>query len=54
MEEVKKIRTHCRCCHGACGVFAYVKDGKVVKVEGNPDDPISHGTMCTKDYRLRN
>ena len=33
MEEVKKIRTHCRYCHGACGVFAHVKDGKVIKVE---------------------
>jgi len=48
MEEVKKIKTHCRGCHGACGVIATVKDGKVTKVEGDPDDPISHGTMCTK------
>ena len=48
MGEVQKVRTHCRCCHGACGVFAHVKDGKVIKVEGNPDDPISHGTMCSK------
>jgi len=48
MEEVKKIKTHCRGCHGACGVIAHVKDGKVIKVEGDPDDPISHGTMCTK------
>jgi anaerobic selenocysteine-containing dehydrogenase len=48
MEEVNKIKTHCRGCHGACGVIATVKDGKVTKVEGDPDDPISHGTMCTK------
>ncbi|MBN2242640.1 MAG: molybdopterin-dependent oxidoreductase [Acidobacteria bacterium] len=48
MGDVKKVRTHCRCCHGACGVFAYVKDGKVIKVEGNPDDPISRGSMCSK------
>ena len=48
MEEVKKMKTHCRGCHGACGVIAHVKDGKVIKVEGDPDDPISHGTMCTK------
>ncbi|RPJ21997.1 MAG: hypothetical protein EHM26_02450 [Desulfobacteraceae bacterium] len=48
MEEVKKIKTHCRGCHGACGVIAHVKDGRVIKVEGNPDSPISQGTLCTK------
>jgi len=48
MEEVKKIKTVCRSCHGGCGVIAHVKDGKVVKVEGDPDSPISHGTMCAK------
>jgi anaerobic selenocysteine-containing dehydrogenase len=48
MVEVGKIRTVCRSCHGGCGVIAHVKDGKVIKVEGDPDSPISHGTMCAK------
>ncbi|MBW2115259.1 MAG: hypothetical protein JRH04_10520, partial [Deltaproteobacteria bacterium] len=48
MGDVKKIRTACRNCHGGCGVIAYVKNGKVIKVEGNPESPISHGTMCSK------
>lgn len=52
MEEVKKIRTVCRSCHGACGVIAHVKDGKVIKVEGDPDSPISHGTMCSKGLAI--
>ncbi|MBW2002207.1 MAG: molybdopterin-dependent oxidoreductase, partial [Deltaproteobacteria bacterium] len=52
MEEVTKIRTVCRSCHGACGVIAHVKDGKVVKVEGDPDSPISHGTMCAKGLAI--
>ena len=52
MEDVKKIKTHCRGCHGACGVTAHVKEGKVIKVEGDPDDPISHGTMCTKGLSI--
>ena len=52
MEEVKKIRTVCRSCHGECGVIAHVKDGKVVKVEGDPDSPISHGTMCAKGLAI--
>jgi len=52
MGEVKKIRTACRSCHGACGVIAHVKDGKVIKVEGDPDSPISHGTMCAKGLAI--
>lgn len=48
MSEVKKIRTACRNCHGGCGVIAHVKDGKVIKVEGDPDSPISNGTLCSK------
>jgi len=52
MEEVRKIKTHCRGCHGACGVIVHVKDGKVIKVEGNPDSPITHGTMCTKGLSI--
>jgi len=48
MGEVKKVRTACRSCHGGCGVIAHVKDGKVIKVEGDPDSPISYGTLCAK------
>jgi len=52
MEEVKKIRTACRSCHGGCGVIAHVKDGKVIKVEGDPESPISHGTLCSKGLSI--
>ncbi len=52
MGDVKKIRTVCRSCHGGCGVIAHVKDGRVVKVEGDPDSPISHGTLCSKGLAI--
>ena len=45
---VKKIRTNCRACIQNCGVIAHVKNGRVVKLEGNPDDPMSKGRMCAK------
>jgi anaerobic selenocysteine-containing dehydrogenase len=48
MGETKKVRTACRNCHGGCGVIAHVKDGKVIKVEGDPESPISYGTLCSK------
>ena len=31
-----------------CGLSCYVKDGKVIRVEGDPDHPYSHGHLCTK------
>jgi anaerobic selenocysteine-containing dehydrogenase len=48
MSETSYVKTVCRNCHGGCGVIAHVKSGKVVKVEGDPDSPISHGSMCSK------
>ncbi|MFX1445392.1 MAG: molybdopterin-dependent oxidoreductase [Promethearchaeota archaeon] len=52
MEKVQKIRTVCRSCHGGCGVIAHVKDGRVIKVEGDPESPISYGSMCAKGLAI--
>jgi anaerobic selenocysteine-containing dehydrogenase len=52
MQETKQIKTVCRSCHGGCGVIAHVKGGKVIKVEGEPDSPISHGTLCAKGLAI--
>jgi len=42
------IKSHCRMCHGGCGVLVYTKGGKVTKIAGDPDCPINHGTLCSK------
>lgn len=42
------IKSHCRMCHGGCGVHVFVKDGKVAKIIGDPECPINHGTLCSK------
>lgn len=42
------VKSHCRMCHGGCGVIVYVKDGRVAKIAGDPDCPIAHGTLCAK------
>jgi anaerobic selenocysteine-containing dehydrogenase len=42
------VKSHCRMCHGGCGVIVFVKDGKVAKVSGDPECPINHGTLCSK------
>src|SRR3974390_1768689 len=36
----------CRGCHGGCGALLHVRDGKLIKVEGNPDAPLNHGSLC--------
>jgi formate dehydrogenase major subunit len=38
----------CPYCAVGCGQKVYVKDGKVVQIEGNPDSPISRGRLCPK------
>lgn len=35
-------------CHIGCQVLVYEKDGKVVKVEGDPDAPFNQGTLCPR------
>ena len=42
------VRSHCRMCHGGCGVLVYTKDGRVAKIAGDPESPIGHGTVCSK------
>lgn len=40
-------------CHGlGCGVLAYVKDGKCVKIEGDPDHPTTKGRLCVRCLRV--
>ncbi len=35
-----------------CGMYLHVKDGKVVKVEGDPDHPITQGRLCVRCLTL--
>lgn len=42
------VRSHCRICHGGCGVLVHVQNNKVIRIEGDPESPISRGTLCPK------
>jgi anaerobic selenocysteine-containing dehydrogenase len=42
------VKSHCRNCHGGCGVLVYVQGGRIAKIAGDPDCPINHGTLCSK------
>jgi len=45
---IKKIPTYCSMCFWKCGAIGYVRDGKLWKVEGNPEDPLSKGRLCPR------
>ncbi len=36
----------CRSCHGGCGTLLHVRDGVLVKIEGDPQSPLNHGRLC--------
>ena len=40
--------TICEMCHWYCGAIARVVDGKVVKLDGNPEHPNSRGKLCAR------
>lgn len=46
--RVLKIPTICEMCFWRCGVLASVADGKVVRVEGNPEHPLTRGRLCAR------
>lgn len=35
-------------CHGTCGVLAHIKNGKLIKIEGDPDHPWNQGRLCAR------
>ena len=44
----KAVPTVCFGCTTHCGVIGWVQDGRVRKIEGNPLDPNTQGTICSK------
>ena len=47
-----KIPSICHFCSGGCGLLLHIKDGKLVHLDGNPDNPINEGTLCPKAASL--
>jgi formate dehydrogenase major subunit len=42
------VKSICPYCAVGCGQTVYVKDEKVIQIEGDPDSPISRGRLCPK------
>jgi len=42
------VASYCELCFWGCGVLAHVKDGRVTKITGNPEHPLSRGMLCPR------
>ena len=54
--EYEVIRSAARSgpgCHDNCGVLLYVKDGKLEKIEGDPENPYNQGRLCPRCLALK-
>ncbi len=52
LDGCTKIPSICHFCSGGCGMLLFVKDGKLIHLEGDPDNPINEGALCPKAASL--
>lgn len=50
---VEMVKSLCYFCHANCGVLAYVKDGDVIKIEGDPNYTNQGGLCCRGTSALK-
>ena len=48
IEGAKEVISTCAFCSCGCQIIMHVKDGKIVSSEGDPDYPVSEGSLCPK------
>jgi formate dehydrogenase major subunit len=46
--NAREVPSVCPYCGVGCGQLVSVKEGRIVNIEGNPESPISRGTLCPK------
>lgn len=50
----KQVHGLCQLCSTICGITGWVKDGRIIKVDGNPNDPNSRGKLCARGQAALN
>lgn len=48
---VEAVKSFCRVCQAFCGYDVSVEDGRIVRLRGDADDPVSEGYACFKGLR---
>ncbi len=47
-DDERIVKTSCRACIHDCAVLAHVRNGRIVKLEGNPESQMNQGCLCAK------
>jgi formate dehydrogenase major subunit len=45
---VKATPTICPYCSVGCGILVHSTGGKIINAEGDPDNPVNQGSLCSK------
>ena len=53
-EADRVARSVCPYCAVGCGQKVFVKDERVIQIEGDPDSPVSRGRLCPKGSASKN
>ncbi|MCH2182392.1 MAG: molybdopterin-dependent oxidoreductase [Mariniblastus sp.] len=46
--DTEQVPGMCQLCSTVCGIVGHVKQGRLIKIEGNPKDPNSRGKLCAR------
>jgi formate dehydrogenase major subunit len=52
IKGAKETTTICCYCSVGCGILVHTKEGKVISAEGDPEHPVSEGSLCSKGASL--
>jgi formate dehydrogenase major subunit len=52
LSEVSEFTTSCNFCSCGCGMIAAVRDGKLLKMEGDYDHIVNRGSLCVKGISM--
>ncbi len=49
----KVVRSMCGFCHANCGIKVHFLNGKITRIEGDPDHPSNRGYLCPKAQAIK-
>ena len=53
-KNTTQVHGMCQLCSTVCGITGHIKDGRILKIEGNPNDPNSRGKLCARGQAALN
>jgi len=51
-DGIRRIKSVCMSCYMVCGLNAYVRDGRLIKVDGMEEHAATKGILCPRGWHL--